>query len=88
MRRWGSGTSKARERPGAEDGVEAQHWSRSWEADPEREVTDEELDGATRLLLVRLRGRGRSSGVGEMGTEGGEMGRKAGEGEDRGDGLL
>ena len=29
--------------------------ARSWKADPEREVTNEELDGATRLLLVRLR---------------------------------
>ena len=47
--------------------MEAQHWSWSWEADPEKEVTDEELDGATLLLLVRWWGQGKSSGAGAMG---------------------
>ena len=61
------GTSEAREMPGAEDGMEAQHWSQSWGAVPKREVTDEELDGATLLRLVRWRGRGKRLGAGAMG---------------------
>ena len=46
--------------------MEAQHWSRSWEADPEREVTDEELDGAARADEV-LRGDGVGGRAGQSG---------------------